>query len=122
MLVYAVASTVELPMRSTMPMTAVLAGILLSGCFGQRVSTAPLASLAGTPERVAIGSGNVLYVLDGKVLAHTAQDSAAMPVELQSLDADDIASIEVLKGEKAKLRYGTAGENGVVLITTRHRD
>lgn len=109
-------------MRSTMPMTAVLAGILLSACFAQRASTAPTSRLAASPERVAIASGSVLYVLDGKVLAHTARDSAAMPVELQSLDADDIASIEVLKGKQAKLRYGTAGENGVVLITTRHRD
>lgn len=109
-------------MRSTMPMTAVLTGILLSACFVQRPSTAPMSRLATSPERVAIANGSVLYVLDGKVLAHTARDSAELPVELRSLDADDIASIEVLKGEKAKLRYGTAGENGVVLITTRHHD
>jgi len=38
---------------------------------------------------------------------------------LASLNPDDIAKIEVLKGPAAAAMYGTSGSNGVVLITTK---
>ncbi len=38
---------------------------------------------------------------------------------LSSLDPENIANIEVLKGPAAAATYGTSGSNGVVLITTK---
>lgn len=52
-----------------------------------------------------------LYVVDGVV-----QEGA--PEQLVNNPAD-IASVEVIKGEAARARYGRCGENGVILITTR---
>lgn len=109
-------------MPRTTPMTAVIAGILLSACSAHRVTTSPQSRQFAASERIALGGGSVLYVLDGRLLERSPNDSAGMPPEIQSLDAADIASIEVLKGELARERYGAAGENGVVLITTKRRD
>ncbi len=41
------------------------------------------------------------------------------PSALSTLDPEDIASIEVLKGPAGAAMYGTSGSNGVVLITTK---
>ena len=41
------------------------------------------------------------------------------PSALSTLDPEDIANIEVLKGPAAAATYGTSGSNGVVLITTK---
>jgi TonB-dependent starch-binding outer membrane protein SusC len=41
------------------------------------------------------------------------------PSALSTLDPEDIAKIEVLKGPAAAATYGTSGSNGVVLITTK---
>jgi iron complex outermembrane receptor protein len=38
---------------------------------------------------------------------------------INDVNAEDIASIEILKGAKAAVLYGYAGANGVVLITTK---
>lgn len=38
--------------------------------------------------------------------------------DLNTIDTDDIESIEVIKGEKAKELYGILGKNGVILVTT----
>jgi TonB-dependent SusC/RagA subfamily outer membrane receptor len=61
---------------------------------------------------------DVLYVLDGHVLARAATDSAGMPTAVRSLDPSHILSIQVLKGAKARKQYGEAGASGVVVITT----
>lgn len=50
-----------------------------------------------------------LYIVDGEVVDGVPGD----------LDPDDIVSIEVFKGEAARSRYGEAGADGVVLVTTR---
>ncbi len=50
-----------------------------------------------------------LYVLDGKV----------MDADIQSLNPDEIQSINVLKGEKATEKYGEKGVNGVIEITSK---
>ena len=42
------------------------------------------------------------------------------PSRLNDLDPDEIESIEVLKGPAATALYGTAGANGVLLVTTKH--
>lgn len=49
-----------------------------------------------------------LYVIDGEVASELPAD----------LDAGKIRSVEVLKGESARARYGENGANGVVLVTT----
>ena len=69
-----------------------------------------------------LGMGNstdVLYVLDGRVLARAAADSAGMPSVIRTLDPARIESIQVLKGAKARKEYGEAGASGVVVITTK---
>jgi len=38
---------------------------------------------------------------------------------VNDINVDDIASMEILKGAKAAVLYGSAGANGVVLITTK---
>lgn len=54
------------------------------------------------------GGGPPLYVVDGVPLR-----------EAPMLHADDLASVEILKGAAAA-RYGIRGGNGVIVITTRH--
>lgn len=53
-----------------------------------------------------------LYIKDGK---------AILKRDLATIDADNIHSIEVLKGEMAIDRYGDNGKNGVVVIRTKGR-
>jgi iron complex outermembrane receptor protein len=38
---------------------------------------------------------------------------------VNDINPDDIESMEILKGAKASVLYGSAGANGVVLITTK---
>jgi TonB-dependent SusC/RagA subfamily outer membrane receptor len=38
---------------------------------------------------------------------------------MDKLNSDNIATIEVLKGESATEKYGAKGDNGVILITTK---
>jgi|SRR6218665_558819 len=52
-------------------------------------------------------SSDPLYVLDGVVV-----------LNLDGLNADDIASVEVLKDASAQI-YGVNGSNGVILVTTK---
>ncbi len=40
-------------------------------------------------------------------------------INLANLDADNIANVSVLKGAEATALYGTAGANGVLIITTK---
>lgn len=54
-----------------------------------------------------------LYVLDGFVL------NLSGPI-LSDIHPDDIAAINVVKGEQAVQRYGAAGSNGVIEITTNN--
>lgn len=54
------------------------------------------------------GNNNPLYVVDGLVVG-----------EINTLNVNDIASMEVLKDASATAIYGSRGANGVVLITTK---
>ena len=101
---------------------AVAAGVSLAGCSAERIAAAP-PGVHAVPQRMSIASGDVLYILDGKVLARSISDTLALiPSEIRALAPEDVKQIEVLKGEAARKLYGAAGENGVVLITTKHRD
>ncbi len=52
-------------------------------------------------------SGNPMFLIDG------------MPGDYATLNANDIESIEVLKDASSTAVYGSAGSNGVVIITTK---
>ena len=54
---------------------------------------------------------NPLYIIDGK--------EAAGKLEVESLDPNQILSINVMKGKAANAIYGTKGNNGVILIRTK---
>ncbi len=53
-----------------------------------------------------------LYVIDGKIKTES--------IDLNSIDPDKIKSINVIKGQPALEKYGGAGKNGVVEITTKN--
>jgi TonB-linked SusC/RagA family outer membrane protein len=73
------------------------------------------------------GSSNVLYVVDGVPLnpLTSTQPTGVFSYGadggdgISNINPDDIESISVLKGASASALYGSAGENGVVLITTK---
>ncbi len=54
------------------------------------------------------GTNNPLYVVDGLVVG-----------DINSINVNDIESLEVLKDASATAIYGSRGANGVVLITTK---
>lgn len=68
-----------------------------------------------------------LYVIDGLPITNTGGSGSAGAFGggtdrgdvLSSLNADDIASINVLKGASASALYGSQGANGAIMITTK---
>ncbi len=72
-------------------------------------------------------NGNeLLYIVDGVPYSseligyyNTATSTATPTSPLNSINASDIESIEVLKDADATAIYGSRGSNGVVLITTK---
>ncbi|MBN8575926.1 MAG: TonB-dependent receptor [Cytophagales bacterium] len=83
----------------------------LAGIEVQRIGTAPgaTARIRVRGERSVLGSNDPLIVLDG------------IPFEgnLNDINPDEIASINVLKDASATAIYGSRGANGVMLITTK---
>ena len=71
------------------------------------------------------GDNQPLYVIDGVPMDNTQLGSASqwggydMGDGLSSVNADDVASISVLKGPSASALYGSRASNGVILITTK---
>jgi TonB-linked SusC/RagA family outer membrane protein len=71
------------------------------------------------------GNNQPLYVVDGVPFDNTNLGSADtwggadMGDGLSNINADDIASIQVLKGAAASALYGYRGGNGAILITTK---
>ena len=74
------------------------------------------------------GYNEPLYVIDGLPMNNTnlgqlggAQLSGTVDGgdAISNLNPEDIESISVLKGASASALYGSAGENGVILITTK---
>src|SRR5690606_29206873 len=72
------------------------------------------------------GNNNALYVIDGIPITNSV---ASQPSGLfggktgsdgiSGINPDDIKSISVLTGAAASALYGSIGQNGVVLITTK---
>ncbi len=63
-----------------------------------------------------------LYVLDGKILPakeKTGVDSTRFINPIESIDPNTIDKVEVLNGALAIEKYGDAGKNGVVIITSK---
>ena len=56
---------------------------------------------------------------DGKPLFIVVTDGVISNVKFEDLDPNDIENISIYKGATASALYGTAGANGVVLITTK---
>ncbi len=56
------------------------------------------------------GSANPLYVVDG----------VQVGTNVNFLNPSDVESIEILKDASATAIYGSAGANGVIMITTKH--
>lgn len=96
------------------------------------VSVAGNATGMGGSSRVVIrgnasltGNNQPLYIVDGIPLDNQSSGSAGqwggldMGDGLNSINADDIASIQVLKGAAASALYGYRGGNGVIMITTK---
>jgi TonB-linked SusC/RagA family outer membrane protein len=78
----------------------------------------------------SFSNNNPLFVVDGipvnnNSLMNTSSEAAAGLQEVDfgngamDLNADDIASVTVLKGPSAAALYGTRAANGVILITTK---
>lgn len=71
------------------------------------------------------GDSTPLFVIDGIPLANNRAGQPGMwggtdtGDGLSALNPDDIASISVLRGANAAMLYGSAGANGVILITTK---
>jgi len=67
------------------------------------------------------GIADPLYVVDGVQLrTSTIIDSKQVALNANFLNPSDIESIEILKDASATAIYGSAGANGVILITTKH--
>lgn len=68
-----------------------------------------------------------LYVVDGLPITNTGGSGSEGPFGggtdrgdiLSTLNPDDIASINVLKGASASALYGSVGQNGAIMITTK---
>jgi TonB-linked SusC/RagA family outer membrane protein len=100
---------------------------------GVVVSTASSAPGGGISIRIrggssVGGSNEPLYIVDGFPIENGnasptsgGRDSAVTvtPSPLATLNANDIASIEILKDASATSIYGSRGANGVVIITTK---
>ncbi|MBJ2126355.1 SusC/RagA family TonB-linked outer membrane protein [Flavobacterium sp. IB48] len=73
-----------------------------------------------------LSGNNPLYIIDGVPYSSdpigTGINSAVLPTQpnpLNSINPDQIESIEVLKDADATAIYGSRGANGVVLVTTK---
>ncbi|MBB3839341.1 TonB-linked SusC/RagA family outer membrane protein [Runella defluvii] len=62
-------------------------------------------------------ANNPLYVIDGVILNATDLANGSTPMDY--INANDIASIEVLKDASATAIYGARGANGVILVSTK---
>ncbi|WP_084489988.1 SusC/RagA family TonB-linked outer membrane protein [Niabella ginsenosidivorans] len=75
-----------------------------------------------------LGDNNALFVVDGIPFSNLNTNSYSQQIggggfdygsPVQDINPDDIDQISVLKGAAATALYGSRGQNGVVLITTK---
>ncbi|MCC6928863.1 MAG: SusC/RagA family TonB-linked outer membrane protein [Gemmatimonadaceae bacterium] len=112
--------------------TAMSVGRLSEDQIKQVPASSPLAALAGkvSGARIAIGTGNPgaapTIRLRGSTNLSVGNNNPLVLVDgvittnsLADIDANDIESVEVLKGAAAASFYGSNAANGVVNITTK---
>lgn len=63
------------------------------------------------------GSSEPLYIIDGVPVQGESEEGGTSP--LNSINQNDIESINILKDASATAIYGSRGSNGVVIITTK---
>lgn len=81
--------------------------------FEKKYGPLPEPPQIPNPEEVTkspVDAPSPLYIVDGKETTAT---------EANAIQPETIASIDVWKGEKAKQKYGSKGENGVVVINLK---
>lgn len=64
-----------------------------------------------------------LYILDGiplNSISNSNSNNNDIPIEIKNLDPNAIDKIDVFKGLSATALYGSAGRNGVIIITTKN--
>ncbi len=92
------------------------------------VNIAPSSGAVGTGVRITVRSsagllgGQPMIFLDGTRLLSVDYYKVFEVDEISPLiniSPEDIATIEVLKGPTSSCLYGTSGQNGIVLITTK---
>jgi TonB-dependent SusC/RagA subfamily outer membrane receptor len=72
-----------------------------------------------------LGNNQPLFVLDGVPITNIGHTSGGVWDDIDlgdgmgDLNAEDIESMQVLKGPNASALYGARGSNGVILITTK---
>ncbi|WP_299681695.1 TonB-dependent receptor plug domain-containing protein [uncultured Dokdonia sp.] len=68
------------------------------------------------------GSNQALFIVDGVPFDYSSIASSQVNGgRFLDLDPENIASVNVLKGLAAATLYGTAGRNGVIVITTKNK-
>jgi len=72
-------------------------------------------------------SNDPLLVIDGNRVDNSSNSASSnlftggqTPSRFDDLNPDEIEDVQILKGPAASALYGTAGSNGVILITTKH--
>jgi TonB-dependent SusC/RagA subfamily outer membrane receptor len=92
---------------------------------GRTIDAVPLDAAAPSAGPVALrlsadsaSHGPPLYVIDGRIVTRVA-GAGAPDDPMATLAPDSIERVGVLKGESARHKYGAAGANGVVEITTK---
>ena len=81
-----------------------VAGLDITRSSGQAGAT-PTVQLRGT--RSFTASGAPTYIIDG------------MPGDINTINPNDIESIEVLKDASSTAIYGSSGANGIIIVTTK---
>ena len=78
-------------------------------------------------QRSVFGSNQPLYVIDGVPMDNTSREVGSGGTHgsrdggdgIGMLNSDDIESMTILKGASAAALYGSAGQNGAIIITTK---
>ncbi len=95
------------------PRALVPLGVAAASLLAAFACAAPHPAATPTPRAVA-GNGlpdSTLWIINGRVVDRATAE--------HSLPADSIYSVNVIKGPSAVARFGQAGRNGVVVITTK---
>jgi TonB-dependent starch-binding outer membrane protein SusC len=88
--------------------------------FGQTPDTKPRIKIYQPPAHTSINAMPLkttkppLLVLDG-VVSHF-EEYSAFQNKINDLNPNDIASIDIIKDEKAVVQYGEKGLHGVIII------